>query len=116
VREVWPGPAMSGEAGMREIELGGMRTKSEITPCDCVRDFMEIPFACSFCWRRMLTSANLLRGTLLQLAMVCLLEAIFPCWLALALLVVLVSYVVDGRWLGYAATNTGLLGGIEGNA
>jgi hypothetical protein len=77
---------------------------------------MEIPFACSFCWRRMLTSANLLRGTLLQLAMVCLLEAIFPCWLALALLVVLVSYVVDGRWLGYAATNTGLLGGIEGNA
>jgi len=104
VREVWSGSAMSGEAGMREIELGGIRDKSEITPCDCVRDFMEIPFACSFCWRRMLTSASLLRGTLLQLAIVCLLEAIFPRWLALALLVVLVSYVVDGRlaWLrGY---------------
>jgi hypothetical protein len=51
-----------------------------------------------------LTSANLLRGTLLQLAIVCLLEAIFPRWLAIAFLVVLVSYVMDGRlaWLrGY---------------
>jgi len=39
-----------------------------------------------------------------QLVIVCPLGAIFPRWLALALLVVLVSYVVDGRlaWLrGY---------------
>jgi len=61
-------------------------------------------FACGLGWRRILTNASLLRGTLLQLAIVCLLVAIFPRWLAIALLVVLVSYVVDGRmaWLrGY---------------
>jgi hypothetical protein len=65
---------------------------------------LEMWFAGSLGWRRILTSAGLLRGTLLQLAMVCLLKAIFPRWLALALLVVLVSYVMDGRlaWLrGY---------------
>ena len=65
---------------------------------------LEIWFTSSLGWRRILTSASPLRGTLLQLAIVCLLEAIFPRWLAIALLVVFVSYVVDGRlaWLrGY---------------
>jgi len=74
-----------------------VRSRSSIKSGTCEYASNTWQIWISLGWRRVLTSANLLRGTLLQLAIVCLLEAIFPRWLAIAFLVVLVSYVMDGR-------------------